>query len=331
MSDQPHRSQDQPFLPVRWHAPAKLNLGLFVGAPADDGLHPLATWMCTVGLFDMLSIERLPDGLAPPADGLPRLAPVTWEPGSAPDASDVPNDQRNLVSRAATALLTETARTAPGLQVNLTKSIPSGAGLGGGSSDAATTLLALHDLLRLQLDRGQLRRIAGKIGADVAFFLDAPSAICTGRGERVEPVPSPKPGWALLIMPRDIALPTPAVYRRFDERNVFRSTISLQTAASEWRGWVGLRAKELMGRLVNDLEAAAFDLSPVLGGMRDGMERALRRPVRMSGSGSALFTLYDDQTEAAEAGKTAADSVGSRVRTEVVVMAPEASRAVSRQ
>jgi 4-diphosphocytidyl-2-C-methyl-D-erythritol kinase len=159
--------------------------------------------------------------------------------------------------------------------------------LAGGSSDAASTLMALG--------RENLQPIAAKLGSDVAFFLRGGSAVCTGLGETVRPINPPACGWAVLILP-PFGMPTPAVYKKFDEMNLGRSQ-SIETEP-DWFAWTELSAEKLLPHLVNDLEPPAFALNPQLRQIRDDWERRLGRPVRMSGSGSTLFTLFDTHVEA---------------------------------
>lgn len=304
-------------------APAKLNLVLRVGAPDKSGFHPLASWMCTVGLADELTVAAGEGGDR--GNALPRFellgTAAATEGGT---AADVPGDERNLVVRAAMELCRTAGVPAGGVRLTLKKSIPAGAGLGGGSSDAAATLLALNEVLSLGLDRPALSAVAAKIGSDVPFFLFAPSAACAGRGQVVTPTPAPsRARWAVLILPRGISLATPLVYRRFDELGPGRSAAALAEAPRDWPNWAALGSEELLRRLENDLEPAAFSLAPALGELRDRVERALQRPVRMSGSGSTLFTLYDDPVEARAAVGKAAVVPGDEVfRTAVAPLAP---------
>lgn len=267
---------------MRVLAPAKINLHLRVGPPRDDGFHPLLSWMCTVELFDTLIFERArPSGLTLSCD-----------------QADLTNDQTNLVCKAAASLAEWIARPPAradvpgGITASLHKKIPIGAGLGGGSSDGARTLLVLNRLWNLHLPHDVLSHLAAGLGSDVPFFLSQPSAICTGRGEFVRPTPPPS-GYALLILPH-LAMPTPAVYRQFDQMRLGSSL----GAEPPFSNWADLGALDLLPRLVNDLEPPAFALRPDLGHLRQQAERILDRPVRMSGSGSTLFTLYDSVSEA---------------------------------
>ena len=140
--------------------------------------------------------------------------------------------------------------------------------------------------------------MAARIGSDVPFFLHGPSAVCTGRGEVVRPVAQPAARWGVLILP-PVVMPTPDVYRRFDAMGLGHEAALADEP--DWAAWARLPAAELMSEVVNDLEPAAFAIRPELDAVRRAAERAVGRPVRMSGSGSSLFTLFDDRAGAIEA------------------------------
>jgi 4-diphosphocytidyl-2-C-methyl-D-erythritol kinase len=264
---------------MRLLAPAKINLHLRVGPPRGDGFHPLLSWMCTVGLFDELEIEQSSQGIELSCD----------------DPS-LPCDQNNLVVKAALAL---TSR-GQGARIKLTKRIPAGGGLAGGSSDAAATLKGVAKLWKLPFSTAELAQIAAKLGSDIPFFFHCPSGICTGLGEIVRPIDPPQARWALLVLP-PFGMPTPAVYKRFDQMRLGdQQTIEKQP---HWDAWAALSARELMPKVVNDLEIPAFDLKPELAMLHQDLQARLGRPVRMSGSGSTLFTLYDSLQEADAAAK----------------------------
>jgi 4-diphosphocytidyl-2-C-methyl-D-erythritol kinase len=279
---------------MRFLAPAKINLHLRVGPPRADGFHPLVSWMCTVGLFDILTIDRASGPGVTLSCDMPTLA----------------CDAGNLIIRAAAALANSMAKLdAPavgpglGLSIRLEKRIPLGAGLGGGSSDGATTLHALNHLWAANWPVQNLADLSASLGSDLPFFFHGPSAICRGRGELVEPISPPQPRFALLLLPTT-HLPTPAVYRQFDE---MRLGSDLATPLEpNWQQWTKLPAGSLLSRLLNDLEPAAFTLCPQLGQLRAQAEQLLGRIVRMSGSGSSLFSLFDHQADAANAAATCA-------------------------
>lgn len=286
---------------MRLLAPAKINLHLRVGPPRADGFHPLLSWMCTIGLFDTLVLD--------PSD----VAQVSLTC----DRPWVPCDQTNLVHRAA-ALLREHAAAQGrnvGLRVGLEKRIPVGAGLGGGSSDAARMLLGLNQFWGLGLSGDQLAPMAAALGSDVPFFLNGQSALCSGRGEVVQPVAAPKPHWAVLLLP-PFGVSTPQAYQRFDQ--LCPSGCALDRPDIEQ--WVHLSADSLLDVLVNDLEAAAFSLVPELARLRDSAQGALSRIVRMSGSGSSLFTLFDSDIAAHEAAHIVMSEL--KIRAVAVRLAP---------
>jgi 4-diphosphocytidyl-2-C-methyl-D-erythritol kinase len=207
------------------------------------------------------------------------------------------------------------------VSIHLQKRIPAGGGLGGGSSDAATTLLGLSRLWVSSVgeadegaeDARGFRELAAKLGSDVAFFLFGPSSICSGRGEVVRPIGAPveQTGakWVTLVLP-PIAMPTPDVYRRFDAMNLGREQDVEQEPV--WNEWVTLGSCSLLAKLVNDLETPAFALRPDLGDLRAAIEQTVGRIVRMSGSGSSLFTLFDSKEEAVVAASQITSKHGVR-------------------
>src|SRR5262249_34945189 len=155
------------------------------------------------------------------------------------DNPAIPSDESNLVLRTVRAVLGQADDRPRGLRMRLEKRIPPGGGLGGGSSDAARTLLALNQLWRLGWSVEQLANIAASLGSDVPFFLHGPSSVCTGRGEIVRPIQRPKPRWAVLILP-PYALSTQSVYRKFDElRCGERRSIEIEPP---WQQWAELSA-----------------------------------------------------------------------------------------
>ncbi|MEM6315788.1 MAG: 4-(cytidine 5'-diphospho)-2-C-methyl-D-erythritol kinase [Planctomycetota bacterium] len=241
---------------MRRSAPAKLNLDLHVGPLGADGFHPIRSHFVTVGLCDHVTIK-------PGSDG------ITFRT----NAEDVAED--NLCVRAAEAFDETFGLPGAGVDIELEKRIPIGGGLGGGSSDAATTLLMLAEMAGVE--RNRLMPIAAELGSDVPFFVSGhASAICTGRGEIVEPTDPPAEPFAVLMMP-GIHVATPRVFQRFDD---------------------------LGGEPPNDLQHAAFDLHPELADLQEVLERGFGRPFQLTGSGSTLFTLCDDAdltTQIAEA------------------------------
>jgi len=256
---------------MRILSPAKINLHLRIGPPAADGFHPLLSWMCTIGIYDTIEMK------------------LAREPGMRLkcDRPDVPVDGSNLIARAGEAL----RPSHRGADVMLHKKIPMGGGLGGGSSNAAFALRGFNEIWNLKYQIDKLAKIGARLGSDIVFFLHGRSSICEGRGERVMPIDPPLPKFAILILPK-LSMSTPAVYRRFDEMKLGRAEDIERHP--DWKAWQQLPAEQLLPLLKNDLEAPAFSLSPELGELRQRIERQIGQTVRMSGSGSTLFTLAND-------------------------------------
>ncbi|HEX8523896.1 MAG TPA: 4-(cytidine 5'-diphospho)-2-C-methyl-D-erythritol kinase [Tepidisphaeraceae bacterium] len=326
-------SSAQRLFRMRLVSPAKVNLHLRVGPPSSDGFHPLLSWFCTIGLFDTLTLSRCAPSDAGRTETArtktvrtetAQAAPNTTVIRLSTDVSDLPTDDRNLIVRVAKALADTSGpdSTARRDEVSafLEKRIPMGAGLGGGSSNAATALLGLNNLWGIGWSAQRLSDFSRSFGSDIPFFFHGPSSICTGRGEIVRPIAPPRARWAVVMLPR-IHMTTPAVYRRFDEMKLGeQSTIN---AEPDWNAWSQLISINLLPRLVNDLESPAFSLSPELRELHQRVEQALGRIVRMSGSGSSLFTLFDSQHEAEQAAAKVRDQLN--VSTQALELAPKQS------
>jgi 4-diphosphocytidyl-2-C-methyl-D-erythritol kinase len=257
---------------------AKINLHLRIGPLAADGFHPLMSWMCGTGLYDSVSLRET---------GSSGIKIVS-------NHAEVPTDARNLIWRAIEAMA-KAAQREPNLDVRLIKCVPMGGGLGGGSGNAAGTLMGLNRLWNLNWPTSKLSEIGAKLGSDVTFFLHGASSVCTGRGERVVPIPRPRPSQVILMFP-EISMPTQAVYRKFDEMKL--GTEKPIVEQPDWEKWSQLSAVGLLKNLVNDLELPAFALRPELGELLRATSQSIGRTVRMSGSGSTLFTLFDEEERA---------------------------------
>jgi 4-diphosphocytidyl-2-C-methyl-D-erythritol kinase len=255
-------------------APAKLNLSLRVTGRRDDGFHEIDTQMVKLpGLADVVSFEKA-EKLSFHCDD-PTLAA----------------DESNLVVKAVRAYEAASG-VACKFTICLKKNIPHGAGLGGGSSDAATTLLGLDQMHDNQLGAQRLHQIAAALGSDIPFFMKPGAARCTGRGEIVQSIPSPSPLRVLLLKPV-FAVPTADAYGR-------------------WSGSIELPgviyAAQDIGEvtLINDLERPVFGKHRFLSEMkqwllmRDECAAAL-----LAGSGSTLFAVLRDEANAAELARAA--------------------------
>ncbi len=266
-------------------APAKINLYLRIVGRRPDGYHDIETLFQRVELADRIEVERMAgSGFDLECHGLPD--------GTLPF-------ENNLMTRAWRALrpvVSAAPDDLPGVRMRLFKQIPLGGGLGGGSSDAAAALKALSDLWGTTVEREVLLRMAAGLGADVPFFLDpSPAAIGRGIGERLDAFPHPCRFWTVLALP-DFGVPTAEVYRRYDPVSPTpdQPLEPLLEALSRSDLTAVLQA------LWNGMEPLAFALRSDLGALRDALEGSAGRPVRMSGSGSTLFTLTETEPEAHE-------------------------------
>ena len=265
---------------MEFFAPAKINLSLRVLGRRADGFHDLESLMCPVSLGDTLEVTRRAAG------GLEFVC----------DDPTLPTGEDNLVVRAA-RLFCRTRGIEPDVRIALTKHIPHGAGLGGGSSDAATTLLALDRLHETRLARDTLAALAAEIGSDVPFFIYESAAVIRGRGERVEPVALPHALPLLLIKP-PFGVPTPWAYSRWkDAREI--PGVPYATQTFPWGG------------LVNDLERPVFEKYIFLADLKAWL---LAQPevagALMSGSGATVFAVLRDKESAAPLGARATEEFG---------------------
>jgi 4-diphosphocytidyl-2-C-methyl-D-erythritol kinase len=202
--------------------------------------------------------------------------------------------EKNLAGRAALALAAA-GGVAARARITLHKVLPHGGGIGGGSSDAASTLLALNAEWELRWPVARLAPIAASLGSDIPFFLEAVPSLCTGRGEIMTPLLPRHPLFAVLIVP-PMGCPTKAVYQAFDAGRRHEPA----RAGTDWQACAEMTAEELNCVLVNDLESAAFLVAPGLESLRDRAARLLGRPIQMTGSGSTLFTLCGAGEQAEE-------------------------------
>jgi 4-diphosphocytidyl-2-C-methyl-D-erythritol kinase len=257
-------------------APAKLNLALSVGPPRDDGLHPISSWMVTLDFADELAVTRLPD------DYISRYAVVWHEQAPMPSTVDWPI-ARDLAVRAHVELERLTDRRLP-ISMKLTKRIPVGAGLGGGSSDAAAMLRTLDELFELGLGDADLHAVARHLGSDVPFLVRGGSAVVEGVGERIDRHGDHPEVHAVLVLP-ELACPTGMVYQRFDGA-------SAQLDPERVRAEVRSEPRERTP--FNDLAPAALEVAPELAGLAAELADLAEGTVHVSGSGSTLFVLGDD-------------------------------------
>jgi len=249
-------------------APAKINLSLRVLGRRSDGFHDIETFVTPISLCDKIKIEQ-------------RSAKQTI--AFRCDDPSVPKGEDNLVVRAAMIFFEET-KISTGISIELKKRIPHGAGLGGGSSDAASTLLALNELFATNLPREALAKMAEMIGSDVPFFIFQSAAVCKGRGEVVDPTRL-RERLPLLLLKPEFGVPTQWAYSRWRD-------------SSEISG-VSYRPQPFDGlTFVNDLERPVFERFLFLAQLKMWL---LKQPevgtALMSGSGSTVFAVIRDDAD----------------------------------
>jgi len=291
------------------HAPAhaKINLALAVAPPDGSGMHPIASWFAPIVLADDVTITTRD---APPE----RPLVIEWA-----DDAPIPAELRAAIDwpaeddLAMKALRALEQRTGDPLhaEIRIAKRIPAGAGLAGGSSNAATTLRLLNQLYELDLSPEDLRETAAALGSDIAFFIDdrddlaAPprAALVTGLGDRIERLPLSETHLALIVP--DFPCPTGAVYRAFDELD---EPHPFDPAAVEAMARAGAPDGE---QLFNDLAEAAERVEFVLGSIRSRATQITGAPAHVTGSGSALFIVCENDRDArARAAAASAELTG---------------------
>lgn len=268
---------------VKIRAPAKINLGLRVVGRRDDGYHLLDTIMVPVSLYDEIHIVAKP---ARQVRSSSSKLTVTC------DNPAVPSDEGNIVFRAANLIIEENSIREK-VEIHIKKRIPIGAGLGGGSSDAAATLIAMNSLFRLNYSMRRLKKRAYGLGADVPFFIDCRPARARGIGERLTPIKSLPWKWAIIVYP-GFSVATGWVYRKFAAKltklMANTSIISpLRTSSGQQR------------LLVNDLESVTVARYPRIKSLKRELIAEGAAGALMSGSGSAVFGLFDSRGNAARA------------------------------
>lgn len=285
-------------LTLRAHA--KLNLVLSVGPPEPAGgpcagWHPIASWMAPIDLCDEVTLETMQSGTHAPAeirfaDDAPRPGPIDWPP------------ERDLAWRALRALEMHLGRTLP-TRIRILKRIPTGSGLGGGSSNAASTLLGLCRLHAIELPEPELVAIGSRLGSDVPFFLDGSResprpALVLHMGERIERLTPIHAEVVLVVPPFECA--TPAVYKAYDAQG----PRSLREADVR-----SLTARHVLdpGSFFNDLADPACAVAPELGRLLARAREVSGLPVHVTGSGSTLFIITPPERSHALAARLAED------------------------
>jgi 4-diphosphocytidyl-2-C-methyl-D-erythritol kinase len=268
-------------------APAKINWSLYVLDKRADSYHNILSLLQCIGLYDTLTFDHS-SSIVLNTD------------------MQVPVEQ-NLVFRAARALQ-KAAGTAEGAVISLNKGIPTGAGLGGGSSDAAFTLIGLNEMWKLGLDTSRLREIGATLGSDVPFFLGSPAAIASGRGELLFPEHI-SAGMTLLIIKPEASISTAKAYQAVSDSGNPRSNSRDLTNHEEKLNNIKLIVGTLNSGpitlletlLHNDFELIAIEMHPVIGEIKRSLLKAGATAALLSGSGSAVFGLFATREDAIEA------------------------------
>lgn len=256
-------------------APAKINLSLKILGRRNDGFHELDTLIAPISLYDEIGIDKRPE------KGIKFRC----------DDPSVPQGDDNLAVRAAKAFF-ETTKIEPAISIELRKKIPHGAGLGGGSSDAASVLLALNELFASKLSREALAEMAESLGSDVPFFLFQSAAVCKGHGEMVVPVKLQRQFSILLLKP-GFAVSTGWAYSRWqDSREI---------------SGIRYEAQEFIGQtFVNDLERPVFEKFVFLAQLKTWLlSQSEVGAALMSGSGSTMFAVMCEDADADSVAKRA--------------------------
>lgn len=255
---------------------AKINLGLNILRRREDGYHDIETVMYPIGLTDALEV------VTPKGDE--RNDTYRFFAHGKAICGDV---EDNLVVRAMKVMFEDAGRDIPKIDIHLMKNIPMGAGLGGGSADAAFMLKLLNEKFELGYDSIGLERLAAKLGADCPFFVENRPALASGIGERLERVDLDLSGWHLLVVLPDVVVSTAEAY----------SWVVPKEPEVRLREIVNMPVSEWRDVMKNDFEDALFDKYPDLYAIKEEMYEIGATYASMSGSGSALYGLFEKAPE----------------------------------
>jgi len=258
-------------------ANAKINIGLRIVGKRSDGFHNLESVFQEINLSDIITIRKIPHGI--------RIMT---------SHSQIPTDEQNLCYQAF-LLMKKTYGFEGGVEISLEKNIPVGAGLGGGSSDAAACLKAFNHIFNLNLNKSRLIHLAAKIGSDVPFFIIGKTALVKGRGEVVVPIDFLKDYQILIVYPY-LNISTTEVYKNF-ELNLtnFKSLIKFDVAILKIA-----YLQDLNYYFYNDLEKVVFRFYPELREAKEKLKLAGAAFASLSGSGSVLYGLFDESIQLKE-------------------------------
>jgi len=257
-------------------APAKINLFLEINGLLDNGYHNISSIATPISLYDNLSFQLIHEG-------------IDFKCTS----SDTSLQENNIVIQAA-RLLKEKYHVDKGIEIKLVKNIPVGAGLGGGSSDAASTLSTLNILWDLSLSKRDLMKIAATLGADVSLFLENGPVHMRGAGEKITKVNSQINKMFFIIISPSFSISTKKVY----ENMRIPSKIEMRSPAAMIEGLKSGRFDMVANNIFNRLQETAFRIEPRLKDIHEEICSAFNKDFFMSGSGSSLFLCCDSENEA---------------------------------
>ena len=259
---------------------AKLNLSLDVFARREDGYHDMKMVMCSAGLCDTVTVALRTDAQTEVWTNFPWL----------------PRDGRNLAVKAAEAFFEAVGEEYPGAEIRIEKKVPVGAGMAGGSANAAAVLRALNRLTGAGLDRDKLREIGLRVGSDVPYCVSGGMALAQGRGEILTPLP-PMPECSVVICKPSFSISTGDLFRRFDSRSPRNHPDTAGLIAA-------LEAGDLSGvavRMFNVFEEVLPRNTPHIRSIRSALLDAGALGAVMTGTGSAVFGVFDDSALARDA------------------------------
>jgi len=257
-------------------APAKINLSLLIAGQRPDGFHEIETVMAKVTWYDELLVQQ---GIKPGIELICK-GPY-WAPAG----------EENLIYQACRLLLERSCSQAD-VKITLTKNIPAGSGLGSASSDAAAALLGVSRFLRLGFDKAQLAEPAVSLGSDVAFFLNGPLAFCSGKGEKIKQIDKIFNFLALIIAP-DVSVSTKEVYDNYKHNQSLYKRLKSCINDNIRKNRIDLASK----MCANMLQPSCFHLFKGLAEFKAEVESLGLAPVCLSGSGAAMFYIFDNVDE----------------------------------
>lgn len=254
---------------------AKVNLTLDVLSKRPDGYHDISTIMRTVDIFDIVEISLTDQGI---------------ELSTSLDF--LPTDEKNIAYRAAQAIFSETG-IQKGAKIHITKNIPCGAGMGGGSADGAAVLVLLNELLGYPVSKERLLEIGAKIGADVPFCIKCGTCLAEGIGEVLTKI-SAKGSIPVVVVKPEVSISTPLMYKKLDEREIIKrpDTKAMIKALQEGS------TEKIADLLYNVMEDAAIEEHPVISEIKESLIKKGALNAIMTGSGSAVFGIFRTTEEA---------------------------------